>query len=164
MATCFLTNTNTPTAVLQCSCISCKRTYILSILSIKCTPIWDDKIDSESGCSVKLKAPAWACCWSLVRRRGSRVLPSESAFHGSIPQYLCIPWHLRATFGTWDCTPILNEVWTAFSSAFIWNCLLSSGCKQISLMHCNLKIGTCLGLGRPGKEIACAGCRRSVQL
>lgn len=54
-------------------------------------PIWDDKIDSESGCSVKLKAPAWACCWSLVPRRGSRVLPSVSAFHGSIswkhPQY-----------------------------------------------------------------------------
>ena len=91
--------------------------------------------------------------WSLVR--GPKV-PPLAAFH-DIPPFCvfhdtCELFWENAHSSEWN----VNSIFVCIHLS-----LPVSGCKQISLMQCNLKLSTYLV--RPGKEIACVGCRRSVQ-
>ena len=91
--------------------------------------------------------------WSLVR--GPKV-PPLAAFH-DIPPFCvfhdtCELFWENAHSSEWNVNSILVCIHLS---------LPVSGCKQISLMQCTLKLSTYLV--RPGKEIACVGCRRSVQ-
>lgn len=94
MATCFLTNTNTLTAVLQCSCISCKRTYILLYEMTKLIA----KVDVVSNWRPQHEHAAGLLSQDVAPESYPQCLHFMEAFHGSIHNIGDTEWSVNSIF------------------------------------------------------------------